>query len=94
MSKDPHTEMSDAEFEEWILERIGDLTMRSFKIELRVDDLDPEKVQLVETAARIAAKHLFTTALLLSEARKPQITLQSGDMFEGEKDINLADDLD
>lgn len=69
--------------------------MRTFKIELRVDDTDPTHVPLVEQAARVAAKHLFTTALLLQgSGRKPMIALQSGDLFESEQEISLADDLE
>lgn len=68
--------------------------MRTFTIELRVDDADPEKVELVKQAARVAAKHLFTTALLLADGRKPQIALNSGDLFETDKEISLADDLE
>ena len=69
--------------------------MRTFKIELRVDDSDKEKMPLVEQAARVAAKHLFTTALLLQgDGRKPMIAFQAGDLFEGEQEISLADDLE
>jgi hypothetical protein len=69
--------------------------MRTFTIELRVDDSDPAKVELVTQAARVSAKHLLTTALLLQDnGRKPLIALTSGDLFETDKEISLADDLD
>ena len=68
--------------------------MRTFKIELRVDDADKEKVKLIEQAAKVAAKHLLTTALLLADKRKPQIVLHSDDLFATEEEISLADDLE
>lgn len=72
--------------------------MRTFIIELRVDDSEPERVKHVETAAKVAAKHLFTTALLLAPDdkphRKPQIMLTAGDTLVSEQEISLADDLE
>lgn len=67
--------------------------MLTIKIELRCDDSDPEKVKLITEAGRMAAKHFYTTALLLADKRKPQIAMQVGDLFETDKEINLADDI-
>lgn len=67
--------------------------IETLKIELRYDTSDPEKVKILHDAAKIAAKHLFTTALLISDKRKPQIVLHCDDMFCTEKEISLAEDL-
>ncbi len=70
--------------------------MKTITIELRVDfeleGRDSKEVAIVE-AARQAAKHLYSTALLLQDKRKPQIVLMAGDMIEGDKEIELAEDV-
>lgn len=68
--------------------------MRTIIIELRVDNEKPEADDILIDAAKMAAKHLFTSACLISGKRKPQITLQSGDMFVAAEEINLADDIE
>lgn len=67
--------------------------MRTLTIQLRFDDSDKEKVQLLEGAAKVAAKHLFTTAILLMDKRKPQIALTGEDFFASQEEIELADDI-
>ena len=68
--------------------------MRTFTIELRCDMDTDEKQKIMRDAARISAKHLFTTALMISGDRKPQIALHSGDFFESTEQIQLADDIE
>lgn len=67
--------------------------MRTINIELRFDDDTPEKVKVIEIAAKMAAKHLFTTALLVSGKRKPQIAMHGSDFFSSAEEISLADDI-
>lgn len=70
-------------------------TMRTLKIELRMDFDDPERIKTVEEAAKVAAKHLYTTALLIADnKRKPQIALYGGDFFTPEEEIILAEELE
>lgn len=63
--------------------------MRTFLIEIRCDFQDDSKYDLMTTAAREAARGLLTHAILLKDKRDPNITLQSGDLFEGNKEIEL-----
>lgn len=69
------------------------MTLRTVKIELRVDYSDPSKDDIIINAAKMAAKHLYTTATLIADSRQPQIALESGDMFSSAEEISLADDL-
>lgn len=69
------------------------MTLRTYKIELRVDFDDETKNPIIEAAMRMAGKHVLTSAMLLADKRAPTIALWGGDMFEGEKEINLADDI-
>jgi TPP-dependent trihydroxycyclohexane-1,2-dione (THcHDO) dehydratase len=66
--------------------------MYTFTIELR-GDFDEEKIEIIKEAAKIAAKHLYTTAALISDKRKPQIVLHGGDFFTKAEEIMLADDI-
>jgi hypothetical protein len=68
--------------------------MRTIKIELRIDMDNPDKDELLINSARMAAKHLLTTAMLISGKRPPLISLETGDMFEGNKEVSLADDIE
>ena len=66
--------------------------MKTYTIELRVDEGDVGNDNIIEEAAKEAAKHLYTTALLVCK-RRPQIALYSGDNFSSAEEIMLADDL-
>jgi hypothetical protein len=68
--------------------------MRTIKIELRYDFDNEEKDEIMRDAARMAAKHLFTTAALVSDRRPPEIMLQGDNFFEGKYEISLAEDLE
>ena len=70
------------------------MAYHTFTIELRVSFKDKEKEQIMRDAAKVAAKHLYTTALLISDDRKPQIMLQGGDFFTATEEICLADDIE
>lgn len=67
--------------------------MKTIKIELRYDPETDEKGDIVVRAAKMAAKHLWTQALLLGDKRKPQIALYGSDFFTGDEEISLADDI-
>jgi hypothetical protein len=67
--------------------------MKSYTIELRCDDDTAEKDEIILTAAKVAAKHLFTMACLIAGKRKPQISLRTSDMFVAESEISLAEDI-
>lgn len=65
--------------------------MRTITIELRVDFQENEKYDIVTEAARSSARELLTMALMLKDKREPQISLQSGDMFERNKDLEITE---
>jgi hypothetical protein len=67
--------------------------VRTFTIELRADYLDDDKFRVLETAMKQAAKHVYTTALLLQDKRKPEIALYGSDFFASRQEIELADDI-
>ena len=71
--------------------------MKTIRIEMKVDfdtDGKEEREKLLLDAAKVAAKHLLTTALLIQGKRKPQIALMTDDLFTGQEEIELADDID
>ena len=68
--------------------------MRTYSIALRADFVDPEKYELMMEAVRRAAREILATAVMLQDKRPPQVALQSGDMFEREKDLQLITPAD
>lgn len=70
------------------------INMRTLTIELRFDADEEDKHEVLKEAAKAAAKHLYTNALLISTKRKPQIAMYTSDMFAGQEEITLADDLE
>jgi hypothetical protein len=66
---------------------------KTFTIEIRTDHDTPDKDETMRLIARTTAKHLLTQALLLQDKRPPQVSLQSGDMFEANTEVMLADDM-
>ena len=69
--------------------------MLTFEIQLRVEDVDDEKKQIIVEACREKARELYAIAHLLKEKRDPQIMFQTGDMFETNKDLEIlsAEDI-
>ncbi len=63
--------------------------MRTYTIELRADFQDEEKYDILMAAAREMARGMLATAMMLKDKREPQISLQSGDMFERNKDLEI-----
>lgn len=68
--------------------------MFTFTIELRVPFDDKERLDIVQTAIKTAAKHVYTTTLLIADERKPQIAIHGGDYFTPTEEIMLADDIE
>lgn len=68
--------------------------MRTITIELRVDYDTKEKEDIIMIAAKRAANHLWTQALLIKDKRQPQIALMSGDMFTATEEIAMSEGLD
>lgn len=71
-----------------------DKIMRTYTIELRADFQDEDKYEIMLADVREKAREILTTALLLKDKREPQISLQSGDMFEVNKDLELLTEAD
>lgn len=67
---------------------------RQFTMELRVDYADVEKNEVMQTALKAAARHVFATAVLLADNNvKPQISVYSDDFFSGHEEIKMLDDV-
>ncbi|MGE0677815.1 hypothetical protein [Pseudolabrys sp.] len=68
--------------------------MLQVTIQMRVDfdaEKREDKNQLVIAAARTAAKTLIANVALLADKRKPQVSLQVGDMFTADESIEIFD---
>lgn len=63
--------------------------MRTYTIELRADFVETEKYDLLMQAMREKAREIMAVAILMQDKRKPQISLQSGDMFERDRDLEI-----
>lgn len=63
-------------------------------IELKYDVDSKDQEEALIQAARMTAKHLFTTAVLVSNNRQPEIAMHSDSFFEGREKIELADDFE
>jgi hypothetical protein len=68
--------------------------MRTLRVEIRYDFANEEQDKLFIDCARQAAKHMLTTAALLSDGRPPEIMMQGDNFFEGKYEISLAEDLE
>lgn len=66
--------------------------MRTYTIELRADFVDEAKHDILLEMARTAARELLANALILKDKREPQISLETGDMFETNKDMFLLEE--
>lgn len=63
--------------------------MLTFEIQLRTEDIDEDKKNILVEACREKARELYAIAHLLKEKRDPQIMFQTGDMFETNKDLEI-----
>lgn len=63
--------------------------MRTITIELRVDFQEEEKYDIILEAVREGARTMLGTAVLLKDKRDPQISVQHGDMFERNKELEV-----
>ena len=58
------------------------MAISTYIIELRVEFADEEKYDHILEMTRQAARDLYTAATLLRDKREPEISLETGDMFE------------
>lgn len=68
---------------------------QTITIELRVDfDTVNKKTKepIMLQMAQQAAKELLTQAMMISDTRKPEITLQCGDLWSTTEDIKLVEE--
>jgi hypothetical protein len=70
----------------------GEHMQRQFTVELRVDYADNDKNETMRTALQHAARHVYATAVLLSDGVKPQVAVFSDDFFSGHEEIKLLED--
>lgn len=69
------------------------MAVQTFIIEVRVDFEDESKNDIMATMARASARELLTTAMMLKDkAREPQVVLQTGNMFETNKELLIAEE--
>lgn len=69
------------------------MAIQTFIIEVRVDFEDESKNDIMATMARASARELLTTAMMLKDkAREPQVALQTGNMFETNKELLIAEE--
>lgn len=67
--------------------------MYTFRIEVR-GDWDEEQIVVMREAAKMAAKHIYASAALISQGkRKPEVALTGQDFFTPEEEIMLAEDI-
>lgn len=69
------------------------MSLETFTMELRVDHTDKAKDAIIADLIRQHCKSILSSAMLLADNRAPQISLMSSNMFEREKEINLADEV-
>lgn len=71
----------------------GEHMQRQFTVELRVDYADNDKNEIMRKALQHAARHVYATAVLLSDGVTPQVAVFSDDFFSGHEEIKLMDDV-
>lgn len=69
------------------------MSLETLTIEIRTDFEDPAKDKLAIELVRSHTKAMLSSLMLLQDKRPPQISLMHSNMFEREKEINLADDI-
>jgi hypothetical protein len=65
------------------------MALKIWTVEIRVDFDDPKKNDIMLDDIRAHTKGMLTTARLLADKRKPDVAIQSDDMFEGREAIEL-----
>jgi hypothetical protein len=67
--------------------------MNEITIQLRYDvGNDKGKEEIVKQAAKEAAKSFYTQILLISDGRKPQVSVFASDWFVGSEELKLDED--
>lgn len=70
--------------------RTGESDMRKeYVLSVKIDFDDPTKHAQFTDQMRRMAQEALAKANLMSDSRKPQVSLQTEDFFEGTEDINL-----
>jgi hypothetical protein len=65
------------------------MSLKTYIIELRIDFNDDARADLMLTGVRQQAKELLTTARLLADGRKPDISISNNDIYIGREEIDL-----
>jgi hypothetical protein len=69
--------------------------MITYKLELRVSLDTPEQENAMVESIKMGAKHMLTTASLISPpGRPPEIAIVADHFFMGKNIIELADDIE
>jgi hypothetical protein len=68
------------------------MALKTWIIEVRADFDGKSKEALATKLVRSHAKALITSMQLIADKRKPDIAIQSDDMFEGRETIELFED--
>lgn len=66
--------------------------MEKLTIELKFYAEDPEQREAILASAMLAAKQIYTAAILVSGKRQPDIGVSLGEFFAETKQIELVDD--
>jgi hypothetical protein len=70
------------------------MALKNWIIDLRVDFDSKRKEAIAEKLVRSHAKALLTEIQLIADKRKPDIAIQSDDMFVGREEISLFNEED
>ena len=73
------------------------MALKTWTIELRVDfdtATQEQKNKIMLKAVCAMAKQLITTATLIADKRKPDISIQTDDMFAGRASVEMFDEDD
>lgn len=67
---------------------------KKYRIELSIEFKDQERHDALRPLIAQAARDLLATAELLADGRRPQIAVQSDDLFWGKDDLDLMEQAD
>jgi hypothetical protein len=70
------------------------MALETYTVEVRVDHDDPALNTIAEKIIRMHAKAIQASLMLLQSKRPPMISFMGSNMFEREREISLADDME
>lgn len=70
------------------------MAIQTILIEVRVEFEDETKYEHMEAMARASAREMLTAAMLLHDKREAKVMLQTGNMFESNKELLIAEPED